>query len=317
MAQSDRAGPAKKAEDRISEQAKTILVTGADGFVGRHLCAALGAAGHRVRRVVRRTPDRPDDWCVNDLATDDIPDAACAGVDVLIHLAANMKGHSGDPTGTETAQMAGRVAASAARHRVERSVLLSSVAVRLMAHDESTARAYSIEKREAENAFSAALGDANRRIILRPPVIYGDGAQGSFGLLLKLIRRGIPLPVRDGTSPRCYLSVSNLCALMEALVGATDAQWDAANGAAFEPHDGPAVSTRELALMMAGTLGRTPRLFSVPRPFLDLAARATGKTDQVNAIFEPLICAEPDALQNAFGWQPHEHMPHSLRFLRD
>lgn len=290
-------------------------MTGADGFVGRHVCRALETEGHRVHRVTRKARAASNAWDVPDLATHDIPNAAFEGVDVLLHLAANMDGGADPVSMSKTQEMAGRVAAGAARHGIRRCILMSSVAVRLLDAQTTNPRPYALQKQAAEDAFRAALGRENTCIVLRPPVIYGQGAKGSFGLLVKLIERGLPLPVDNGAAKRCYLSGSNLSALIGTLVRAPDDRWAQADGMAFEPHDGAAVSTYELVRMIAKALGRRARTFSLPRSFIRMAAKATGKVDQVNAIFEPLECAEVSVLNEAFGWTPHESLPRSLVFL--
>lgn len=63
-----------------------IAVTGSSGFIGTTLLAALHAAGHRVRRVVRRAPSRPDElrW---DPAAGAIDASRLAGVQAVVHLA--------------------------------------------------------------------------------------------------------------------------------------------------------------------------------------------------------------------------------------
>ena len=73
----------------------TVLVTGASGFVGRHLVAALLARGCQVRAVARRqAPARALPWFdrvgfvaadIHDPRTDVA--ALCEGVDALVHLA--------------------------------------------------------------------------------------------------------------------------------------------------------------------------------------------------------------------------------------
>jgi len=75
--------------------AMTVLVTGASGFVGRHLVAALLARGCQVRAVARRqAPARALPWFdrvgfvaadIHDPRTDVA--ALCEGVDALVHLA--------------------------------------------------------------------------------------------------------------------------------------------------------------------------------------------------------------------------------------
>ncbi|MBB4172744.1 NAD-dependent epimerase/dehydratase family protein [Sulfitobacter noctilucicola] len=295
----------------------TILVTGAGGFVGRHLCTSLAEGGHTVRRIVRSGAIADSDWLVEDLATKDIPDAAFEGVNMLVHLAASMPGDKDDPNGTKSAAMAQRVATSAKKQGVPRVVLLSSVAVRLLLEKKTRPRPYSVQKRDAEDAFLKSLGPLNKCVILRPPLIYGPGARGSFGLLLSLVRRGAPMPVGKADAPRCYLSVSNLCELIETLAQAPDAQWQAADRKTFEPHDGTPISTLDLVRQIANVTGRKARILNVTNNLLHPFGRLIGKADQIDAMFEPLVCDDIEKLHQAFGWMPHEHVPNSLSFLDD
>ena len=290
-----------------------VLVTGASGFVGRHLCAYLEGLGHRVHRV-QRSGDRAAllSWRVADLAVDDIPSGAFEGVQTVIHLAACMPG---EVDNGRTALMAERVVRSACAHGVTRIVVLSSVAARIAEASPSQARAYGVHKRAAERAALNALSSDAQCLILRPPVIYGAGARGSFGALLGLVRRAPALPLKNADAPRSYLSAANLCALIAHLIGASEATWRAQSGGAFEPHDGAGVTTRDLAAMMAQRLNRPARMFSLPKGLIALLGRITGKSDQTEAIFAPLICEDIAALERAFGWHPHEHMPQSLTFL--
>jgi nucleoside-diphosphate-sugar epimerase len=64
-----------------------ILVTGATGFVGTALCAALQADGRRPRRAVR-SPGLPNAVAVGDIGPDTDWRAALAGVRCVVHLAA-------------------------------------------------------------------------------------------------------------------------------------------------------------------------------------------------------------------------------------
>jgi len=67
-----------------------VLVTGAGGFIGRHVAGALIVAGHEVHGLARRAADGPPGviWHDADLLQD--PSAARAiGADTLVHLAWN------------------------------------------------------------------------------------------------------------------------------------------------------------------------------------------------------------------------------------
>lgn len=63
-----------------------FLVSGASGLVGSALRRELEAAGHQVRRLVRR-PSRSDDEASWDPAAGKLDESSVAGVDVVVHLA--------------------------------------------------------------------------------------------------------------------------------------------------------------------------------------------------------------------------------------
>lgn len=64
-------------------EAKTVLISGATGLVGRSLCAALKDRGHHVRQL-SRSRDADLQW---DVSAGQIDPAAMLGVDVVVHLA--------------------------------------------------------------------------------------------------------------------------------------------------------------------------------------------------------------------------------------
>ena len=116
----------------------TVLVSGATGFVGRHVCAYLHAAGYRVRAAVRAAAALPTDWeqaIVGEIGPDTVWDAALNGVDAVVHLASHspMAGASAADTAAAYrrvnvagSERLGRAALSAG---VRRLVYLSTIKV--------------------------------------------------------------------------------------------------------------------------------------------------------------------------------------------
>ena len=112
-----------------------VLVTGASGFVGRHVVASFLAAGHEVRAMVRPSAALDGvDWADRvevaraDVRTTHGLEAACAGVDAVVHAAARMGGPEAAQfettvAGTERLLGAARSAGAA------RVILASSYAV--------------------------------------------------------------------------------------------------------------------------------------------------------------------------------------------
>lgn len=110
----------------------TILVTGATGFVGRHLVVALRAAGHRVRGATRdvdqaraRAPEL--DWVALDLRRPDTLAPALDGCDAAVFLIHAMGPDHGDDYPERERAGAVAFAEAAARAGVRRVVYLGGV----------------------------------------------------------------------------------------------------------------------------------------------------------------------------------------------
>ena len=112
---------------------RLIALTGATGFIGRHLLQSLSRRGFRVRVLLRRpveVPEGASSAVVGDLIRPMNMAAALAGVDAVVHSAGLGLAMSGTPeddfraSNTEATQ---RLAEAAARARVQRFVFLSSI----------------------------------------------------------------------------------------------------------------------------------------------------------------------------------------------
>jgi nucleoside-diphosphate-sugar epimerase len=193
------ASPAAPAQGRI-------LVTGASGFVGRALCAALVGRGLPVRAAVRDTSEGALlDGCecarIGGLSADTDWSPALAGVSTVIHLAARvhvMKGRAADPLAAfRTANVAGteRLARQAAECGARRLVFVSSIKVNGEATEGGTRFAESdppapqdvdgCSKWEAEQAlWRIAEATGLEVVVVRPPLVYGPGVKGNFAALL-------------------------------------------------------------------------------------------------------------------------------------
>ena len=265
-----------------------VLVTGANGFVGRALTEALAASGHRVRRALRLPEATGDAVAVGDIGPGTNWDAALAGIDSVVHLAARTHVlretapdalaayRSVNVTGTE------RLARAAAARGVRRLVFLSSVKVNgertgeRPYTEEDAPRpedGYGISKWEAEQALARIASEtALPFTVLRPPLVYGPGVKGNFLRLTRLVARGLPLPLGAIDNRRSFIYVGNL---VDAIIRALAAP--RAAGATYLAADGEDLSTPALVRALAGALDVRPRLVSVPSAALRLAAAVAGR----------------------------------------
>jgi nucleoside-diphosphate-sugar epimerase len=260
-----------------------ILVTGANGFVGRAMCARLQQQGCEVLAAVR-TPtdglranriltitalDQQTDWS-----------AALQGIDVVVHLAARvhvMQDTAADPDiafRKANADATLHLAQQAATAGVKRLVFLSSV----KANGEITAPgkpfqesdppnpqdAYGRSKLQAEvGLYQIAAQTGLEVVIVRSPLVYGPGVKANFASLMRLVARGWPLPLGGIHNRRSLVGLGNLVDFVATC--ATHAQ--AANQTFFVS-DGQDLSTTELVRAMAQAARVQARLLPVPARWL-------------------------------------------------
>ncbi|MBI4754379.1 MAG: NAD-dependent epimerase/dehydratase family protein [Betaproteobacteria bacterium] len=298
-----------------------VLVTGAAGFVGRPLMAALLAAGWRVRMAVRRPMDPPEPGmevaAVGDIGPDTDWAAALAGADVVIHLAARVhQGGRNDALAHQRINARGtrHLAEAAAAAGVRRFVFLSSTKVM---GDVSPADrpwretdaprptdSYGRSKLEAERALHEIASRTGMEVvILRPPLVYGPGVRANFRALMDAVVRGLPLPLGAVDNRRSLVFVGNL---VDAILRCADDP--RAAGQTFFVCDGEDVSTPALIRQVAVALGRPARLVRVPPALLVFGARLLGRGARATRLLGSLAI-DGSHLRATLGWEP----PYGLR----
>lgn len=295
-----------------------LLLTGANGFVGRILSAELTRQGYSVRSAVRMlnaechgmeraivgSIDGTTDWTV-----------ALQNIDVIIHLAARvhvMQDTSTDPLaefrkvnvlGTEN------LARQAAQAGVKRFVYVSSIKVNgektvgQQSYTEQDAPSpqdpYGVSKWEAEQALHRIAQETGLEVVVvRPPLVYGPGVKGNFISLLAAVNKGIPLPLAGADNARSLVYVGNL---VDALIAC--ATHPAAAGQTYLVSDGVPVSTAMLVERLAGALGRRSRSFYFPPMLMRAAAALLGRSAQVDRLFGSLRVSD-EKIRRELGWVP-------------
>src|SRR5450432_933914 len=202
-----------------------VLVSGANGFVGRTLLAA--AVPLQLRAAVRS--NRVPEFAGEQVAVGDIDgqtdwSQALAGMDCVIHLAARvlvMNPTAKDRGEFEHTNVLGteQLARAAAAAGVKRFVFLSSIKVNGESSGDRPFRAddipkpqddYARSKLEAERRLSVIEAASGMRVsIVRSPLVYGPGVRGNFFRLLSLVRGGLPIPLAAIVNVRSMVSVWN------------------------------------------------------------------------------------------------------------
>lgn len=291
-----------------------VLVTGANGFVGRALMSALRDGGLDFRAAVRSADRRPpaaEFVAVGDLGPRTDWRNALAGVDRVVHLAGRAHVRSpGDDDAFQRVNAEGTagLARAAAAAGVRRFILLSTVGVhgarspkdRPLTEESPIAPVgpYARSKWEGEESLRAIAGASGMEwVALRPPLVYGPGAPGNFARLLRWARSGFPIPLGALTARRSFVFVGNLAsAVLRAL------QHPRAANRPFLVSDGADLSTGDLlrALRAAGV---PLRLVSIPAGPLRLLARWVGRAGEFGKLADPLEL-DIGAIRRALEWRP-------------
>lgn len=310
---------------------RKVLVTGANGFIGRPLCEEMLRQGWQVKAAVRlpnqltgvaeaitvKDIDRDTDW------TD-----AVRGVDVIIHLAARvhvMKETAADPlVEFLKVNLHGTVnlAQQAARAGVKRLVYVSSIGVNgsqtnarlpfTEADNPEPHNAYALSKWQAEQALHRIAQETGLEVVIvRPPLVYGPAAKGNFPQLLEAIDKGIPLPLKGANNARSLIYVGNL---VDALIAC--ATHPAAAGRTYLVSDGEDVSTAVLVEKIAQALGRNSRSFYFPPGLIWFMAGLLGRSEQVGKLFGSLRISD-QRIRSELGWIPPYSLEQGLRVAAD
>lgn len=296
----------------------SILITGANGFVGKALCEEALLRGINTYGATRKTCQLPNE--INNVVVDDIDEHtnwqhALVDCDVVIHLAARvhvMQESSQDPL-TEFRRMnvvaTERLARCAAASGVKRLVYVSSIKVngeetfngQTFAESDAPAPQdpYGVSKWEAEQALHrVAKGTGLEVVIVRPPLVYGAGVKGNFAQMIAVLKRGIPLPFASVNNKRSLIYVGNL---VDALL--LCATHTAAVGQTYLVSDGEDLSTSNLLRKLTVGMGLSPRLFACPIALLKLAGRLIGKSDQIGRLLGSLQ-VDSSKIRLELGWVP-------------
>lgn len=289
-----------------------ILVTGANGFVGRAICKDLRDKGHHVIAGARTPPDETYTLAPS-LQNDANWSALLADCDIVVHTAG--RAHVLKETACNPLEIFRKIntagtlalARQAADAGVKRFIYISSIGVngntceRPFTEDDVPAPhdLYAISKLEAENGLWKLAASTNLEVvIIRPTLIYGAGAVGNFALLTKAVQRGYPLPLGSIQNKRSFLGIDNLADLISHCL-----IHPAAVNQLYLASDTEVISVSTLINHLAQIMGCPSRMFSVPAPLLLLGARLLGKEHAVKKLTNDLW-VDTSKLRKQLGWTP-------------
>lgn len=299
-----------------------ILLTGATGFVGSALVNRLSAdyAAVRVVAAIRKAdanlPNGVVPLHIGDILPNTDWQAALQGIHTVVHLAARvhvMNDKSPDPLSTFlqiNKQGTANLARQAATAGVKRFIFISSIKVNgeltqpgqaFTAEDMPAPEdPYGVSKYEAERLLRQIASETGMDVvIIRSPLVYGAGVKANFHSMMRVLAKGVPLPLAAVTNNRRSLvALDNLVDLI-----VTCMNHPAAANQTFLVSDDEDLSTADLLIRMGQALRKPARLFYVPTWLLKFGALALNKT----SIYQRLcgsLQLDISKTRNVLAWHP-------------
>ncbi|WP_026069273.1 NAD-dependent epimerase/dehydratase family protein [Legionella tunisiensis] len=211
----------------------TILITGANGFVGRALVCSFLKNNQPIRILTHSTNSVAilntevsadlDVYCIKTVIDNDQWDKLFDGVDAVIHCGAQTRPQKNIENSQQQFMKANydttmNLANKAVIYGVRRFVFLSSMSVfgnmkQYIPFTEETAlvpiTSYGVSKLRAEEALKE-LSNKIELVIIRPPLVYGPGVKGNFKKLFSLVYKKLPLPLGAIKNKRHFIGINNL-----------------------------------------------------------------------------------------------------------
>jgi len=304
-----------------------ILITGANGFVGSYLAKKLSYVPELKLTLAARVAS-PAQWGksfkVNQIDSNTEWSEAVIGCQYVIHTAARahiMKDEAADPlTEYRRVNVDGtlNLARQAAKAGVRRFIFISSIKV----NGEQTSfgrpftaedipvpvDAYGISKYEAERGLLKISADTGLEVvIIRPPLVYGPGVKGNFSSMMRVVKKGYPLPLGSINNKRSLVALDNLVDLIITCIN-----HPAAANQVFLAGDGEDLSTTELLRGVAKAAGVSSRLIPVPVSVLRFVASLLGKKEVSQRLLGSLQ-VDISKTRDLLGWTPPLSVEEGLR----
>ncbi|MBU6950782.1 NAD-dependent epimerase/dehydratase family protein [Hahella sp. HN01] len=299
-----------------------ILITGCTGFVGSALAAEAASRGYFVigtsRKAGQCSPPFPGKIELSPAYESERWIDLLREVDVLVHCAARVhqvKDDAIDPLAEFRAantDATKKLAQWAVKSSVKKFIYLSTIKVNgegtspgqpfTSCDSPNPSSPYALSKWEGEQALrEVSAGSTMSFDIIRPPLVYGDGAKGNLAILEKLARLRAPLPLAGVENRRSLISRENLVDVILRCAEAPSVAPGA--GKLWLVSDGYSVSTSQIYLSLCRSMDINGRVFNLPKPFKSLMFYVLDKLGIKEKLFGSLE-VDCSATMSELDWRP-------------
>tara|TARA_B100001250_G_scaffold320967_1_gene283919 strand:- start:8498 stop:9487 length:990 start_codon:yes stop_codon:yes gene_type:complete len=252
----------------MTNTCKAILLTGATGFIGQHVCRHLLRAGFKVKVLIREKDQfgidaHPNlEHCFGDLRDVSSLLNACANVEVVVHLASSSHANNAAINNIREVNVFGTqsLLSAAIRKNTKKFIFVSSSLASNSGSNKDLSTDYGLSKLEAERIVLAEQDKGTiETVILRPVNVYGEGMKGNISSLISLISRGFMprLPKLDNRIS--LLGVDDLSFAVELAIDS-----EKANGRTYLLTDGQEYPIYSIEREIYRALGREMPRWKLP-----------------------------------------------------
>ncbi|WP_180074652.1 NAD-dependent epimerase/dehydratase family protein [Acinetobacter sp. YH12116] len=291
-----------------------VLITGANGFLGKFICQYLSDKGYSVIAHTR-TPQVFNYSNVENInfdLNDNLDHIDLSEVEVIIHCAG--RAHVMHETAASpleayrqtNVQGTLNLAQKAVQSGVKRFIYLSSIKVN---GEQTTTQAfcpnddvhtddpYGLSKYEAEQALLALSQRTGLEVvIIRPVLIYGPKVKANFKSMVNLATKKLPLPIGCLNNKRSMVSVYNLADLIHTCMTHPNA-----NREVFLASDQDDISVKQLFEKLAKYQNNQLLMLPIPKSLISFMASLVGKKAVASRLCSELVV---DTTKNTqlLGW---------------
>jgi nucleoside-diphosphate-sugar epimerase len=279
-----------------------ILITGANGFVGRHLCLALQKRGDKVRALSSPTGDstllKQQGITIfrGDVRSRDSLMEAMHGVSTVVHLVAETKRKWGPMQGSYEVNVIGtenvcRAAMTAGVRRlvhVSTSAIYKTIVGRPVTEDDPVAPLndpYCLTKAQGDLLVQRMIHENHLpAVIIRLGALLGPGDSLNFGRLAERVRAGKVVIVGSGNNAIPFVYITDV---VQALLLAVDSEQ--AVGQVYNISNDQPLTQKQYLSAIAQEIGGPPPRIHVPYYLMYAAAYTTERISKLSGYRIPPV----------------------------
>lgn len=246
-----------------------ILVTGNTGFVGQNLTTYLQKLEYSIKGISRRPKS------INEINYDALTKEIWNRADAMIHLAGKAHDLKGVSNDSEYLKVNTNLTKNLFNQFLNSDckIFIYMSSVKAVADEvegvlteeviPKPVTVYGKSKLAAEKYLLAQHVPKDKRFyILRPCMIHGPGNKGNLNVLYQLVHKGIPYPLGGFQNKRSFLTVENLCFIIEKLMHKLP------ESGVYNIADDDVISTVKLVKLIGEVSGKNSKIWKLPKPFI-------------------------------------------------